>query len=439
MGLTRMVRSRLARPQGLPRRIARNLGIGWLLRRLGLVPLLRRTFRDRAVTSRDGADGSGNAPEESHRAPGVLLVGHPYGVLGVGEYLRASAAALAAADVPFHIRNAFDWGEHLRDKHTEFDLWDRLTSGRPHGVNVFHINADEMADARRHLGTAFLAGRYNIACWHWELSRFPEAWLPALQGVDELWASSRFIQHALAEKAPVPVVWMPHPMDVRGGAGLERCDLALPERTYLFLTSFDFTSFVTRKNPLGVVRAFRTAFPLERGEQVGLVIKTNGAAERPDDASAFLASPELKDLRIVVIDQMLDRRRLIGLFEQCDCFVSLHRSEGFGRGIAEAMLLGKPVIATGYSGNMDFTNPLDACIVDYQLVPVGPHEYPHATGQHWADPDLEQAAWYMRRLVSDPAWGAALADRGRELVEAQHGLLPVGQRYRARLEKLGFV
>jgi glycosyltransferase involved in cell wall biosynthesis len=366
-------------------------------------------------------------------------VGHPYGVLGVAEYLRASAAAFAAAGVPFHIRNTFDWGEHLKDVHTDFALWNRLTSDSPYRVNIFHLNADEMGEARRHLGDAFFADRYNIACWHWELSRFPDAWLPALQDVDELWASSRFIQHALAEKARVPVVWMPHPLNVQGGTGLSRGDLGLPERAYLFLTSFDFTSFVTRKNPFGAIQAFQAAFGREPDKSVGLVIKVNGAAARPADAKAFLASPELEDPRIVLINEVLDRRAMIGLIERCDCFLSLHRSEGFGRGIAEAMSLGKPVIVTGYSGNMDFTNPLNACLVDYRLVEVGPHEYPHAAGQHWAEPDLEQAAWHMRRLVDDPASGAALAERGRDLIEAQHGVQAVGRRCRSRLEKLGFL
>ncbi len=269
-------------------------------------------------------------------------------MLGVGEYVRASAAAFASAGIPFHIRNTYGWGEHLAEKHPDFPFWDRLTTGTPYRVNVFHINADEMAEARRQLGDAFFAGRYNIAAWHWELSRFPEAWLPALEGVDELWASSRFIQQALAERAKVPVVWMPHPVEV-GAVRAAPTDLGLPEGRYLFLAFFDFTSFVARKNPFGAIRAFLTAFPARSAERVGLVIKANGASARPSEARAFLASPELRDPRIVVINESLDRRSLIGLIERCDCFVSLHRSEGFGRGIAEALLLGKPVIVTGYS------------------------------------------------------------------------------------------
>jgi glycosyltransferase involved in cell wall biosynthesis len=395
--------------------------VGRLVRRLGLVPRLRELMHPEGPTP---------------VTPGVLLVGHPYGVLGVGEYLRSSAAALSAAGVPFHIRNAFDWGEHLRATHTDFGHWDRLTTGRPHAANVFQINANEMVEARRHLGTRFFKDRYNIACWHWELRRFPDEWLPALEGVDELWASSRFMQETFAEKARVPVTWMPHPVELRPGAAVSRRDLGLPDGAYLFLTSFDYTSFATRKNPLGAIRAFQSAFPLGGSDRVGLVVKTNGSVLRPEEARTFRQSPELRDPRIVVIEEVLDRRTLIGLFEQCDCFVSLHRSEGFGRGIAEAMLLGKPVIVTGYSGNMDFTNTDNACVVGYRMVPVGANEYPHPAGQSWADPDLGQAAEYMLRLLREPDWGRALAEKGRAFVEAQHGIRPVGERYRARLEEL---
>jgi len=429
-GLARAAWRRLAAPEGRPRRIARALGVGALLRRLGLVPLLRRGLRQQASAEDDAAARS---------QPGVLLVGHPYGSLGVGEYLRSTAAALDAAGVPFHVRNAFDAGEHQRGLHSGDALWDRLTSGHPHGVNVFQMNADEMASARRHLGHAFFTGRYNVACWHWELSRFPDAWRPALEGLHELWASSRFIEGALAEVASVPVVWMPHPVDVGGISIRTRGELGLPADTFLFVTSFDFTSFVTRKNPRGALRAFLAAFPAERRAPVGLVVKVNGATLRPKEAAAFRAWPELRDPRIVVIDAMLDRGSVLGLLAQCDCFVSLHRSEGFGRGIAEAMLLAKPVIVTGYSGNMDFTDREGACVVDHRLVDVNPGEYPQAAGQQWAEPDLEQASAFMRRVFEDRVWAAGLAERGRGRVEGQHGLAAAGSRHRARLQELGFL
>jgi glycosyltransferase involved in cell wall biosynthesis len=368
-----------------------------------------------------------------------MLVGHPYGVQAVGEYLRESAAALAAAGVPFGIRNALDWGEHLRGTHPGFTSWDRLTTANPYRVNLLHVNANEMADVRRHLGAAFFAGRGTIACWHWELARFPAAWRPALKGVDELWASSRFMQRALREATRAPVLWMPHPVHLDPAPPLSRADLGLPQDAFLFLTSFDLNSYVARKNPQGALRAFQIAFPAGSADPVAFVVKVSGSTERADEARALFASSLFADPRVVVIDELLDRPRMVGLMAQCDAFVSLHRTEGFGRGLAEAMLLGKTVIATGYSGNVDFTTPRTACVVDYRLIPVEPGEYLHSEGQVWADPDLDQAAGYMQRIVRDRAWAEALATAGRELVHTQHGLAAVGGRYRARLVELGFV
>jgi glycosyltransferase involved in cell wall biosynthesis len=357
----------------------------------------------------------------------------------VGEYVRAAAKAFAVADIPFQIRNTFDWGDHLADKHPAFEFKDRITRESAFDVNIFHINADEMANAHRHLGREFFAGKYNIGCWHWELSRFPDAWRPALDYVDEIWATSRFIQHAIAEKARCPVVWMPHPIDIRPGGLHTRQDFGLPESAFLFLFAFDFTAYVARKNPFAVLKAFQSAFPKGGADKVGVVIKLNGSDLRSPEAAAFLASPELQDPRVRVIDEVLDGPRMTSLLEVTDCVVSLHRSEGFGRVLAEAMMLRKPVIATGYSGNVDFTNPMTACTVDYTLTPVGPNEYPYPEGQMWADPDVGQAAWYMRKLASDPAYGARLGRRARAFVHAQHGVEAVGRRYRARLEEIGFL
>lgn len=415
---------------GLSRWRERLTGGGGLLPRLARRLGLRRWWRRRTAAR-------SILPCEDDRR-GALLVGHPYGVLGVGEYVRASAAAFAAAGIPFRIRNTYDWGEHLADRHPDFAFWDRLTLDRPYRVNIFHINADEMAEARRHLGDAFFADRYNIAAWHWELSHFPQAWLPALTGIDELWASSRFIRDALLERADVPVTWIPHPVEV-SSAPADVDGLRLPGQAFLFLTFFDFTSYLTRKNPIGAVRAFQRAFPRDSAANVCLVVKANGSQARPEAARTFLASPELADPRILLVDEVMDRRQVLALMRRCDCFVSLHRSEGFGRGLAEALLLGKPVVATGYSGNTDFTTTETAAVVDHRLVPVGSEEYPHAAGQVWAEPDLDHAAVLMRRVADDPDWAASLARNGRQLVEAQHGPESVGRRCRQRLAELGFL
>ena len=371
-------------------------------------------------------------------SPGALLVGHPYAVLGRGEDIRTAANAFEIAQLPFSIRNAWgDVGRETAAMHKEFRLMDRIGTDRPHKANVFFLNADEMDNAVALLGATFFQGRYNIGYWAWELSRFPDAWLGALSNLDEIWAPSRFIQQAVAEKTDCPVVWMPLAVELADSIRVSREYFGLPDASFLFLFFFDFRSFVGRKNPMAVLRAFARAFSeRHHSRDVRLVIKIHGTHSRPDDYQTFRALEEFHDSRIILIDKVLDDQEIKELVRLCDCFVSLHRSEGFGRGLAEAMFLGKPVIATGYSGNLDFTNEMNACLVDHLLVPVGENEYPHAAGQLWADPDVEQAAWFMRRLVSETGYAAEKGRCAELYIKTYHSYAAVGARYRRRLDQL---
>ncbi|WP_240905556.1 glycosyltransferase [Thiorhodococcus mannitoliphagus] len=372
------------------------------------------------------------------RAPGVLLVGHPYLISGRGEDVRTAAAAIAGQGMPFHIRNTFDAGQENQARFPNFRYFDRIAREQRYRANLCVLNADEMIPARNHLGTDLFDGGYNIGYWAWELSNFPEAWLPSLDVVDEVWAPSRFIQQAVAAKTSRPVVRMPlivEPEDVQ----MERQYFGLPERCFLFLFFFDFSSFIARKNPWAVIDAFRRAFPETSGDEVGLVIKLNGGQLRPEDYQEFLARDEIRRPGIWIIDEVLSDPEIRGLMGCCDAFVSLHRAEGFGRGPAEAMYYGKPVIATGYSGNLDFCNELNACVVDYRLVPVLDGEYPHGDGQIWADADVEQASWYMRKLVAEPDYGARIGACGAETIRMLNSSAAVGQRYAARLRALDLI
>ncbi|MEP7206512.1 MAG: glycosyltransferase family 4 protein [Casimicrobiaceae bacterium] len=370
---------------------------------------------------------------------GVNLVGHPYGALGMGEHIRKSAQAFAAASVPFGIFNTFDQLGAYSDKFEEFPFHHVIGREVPHGVSIFHMNADEMKLAVAHLPPTFFEGRYNIGYWAWELARFPDAWSYAFQYFDEIWAPSRFIQQAVAEKAPCPVIHMPLAVDFSSEAPLPRRHFRLPERKFLFLFYFDFTSYVGRKNPLGALRAFRAAFPRQGRSDVALVIKLNGMEQRPAEYERFLREVGEPDESIVLIDRVMSDREVRNLVRNCDSFVSLHRSEGFGRGLAEGMFYGKPVIGTAYSGNLDFMNPDNACLVDAVLAPVGAGEYPYGDGQFWAEPDVEHAAYHMRRLVTDVALSRQLGARAAQYMRAHHSFAAVGAKYRARLARLGYM
>ena len=373
-------------------------------------------------------------------APGALLLGHPFGVLGMGEHVRLSASAFSAAEVPFRIRNIYgEYGLHLAEIHQDFPFRDKIAQDGCYRANVFHINADEMVNAQIHLGKEIFTNRYNIGYWAWELSQFPHAWRSALQLVDEVWAPSRFIEQSIADATSSPVIRMPLAVEFPEPHGITRESFGLPDDRFLFLFFFDFTSYVQRKNPEGAIRAFLQAFPDVDDARVGIVIKMNGMDLRPQEYQAFMESIDCADPRIIFMDKVLTDRETKSLVKLCDCFLSLHRSEGFGRGLAEAMYLGKSVIATGYSGNLDFTNEHNSCLVDYRLIPVKDDEYPFAKGQKWADPDLEHAVWFMKRVVNDPHYANTIGQHAADFIKTYHSSRAVGEKYRGRLSALNLV
>jgi glycosyltransferase involved in cell wall biosynthesis len=202
---------------------------------------------------------------------------------------------------------------------------------------------------------------------------------------------------------------------------------------------FDIASYAQRKNPYAGLSAFRRLLELRPLAQVDFVIKLNNARfagrENEDYAKLLEVLAPFRE-RVHLIDQVLTDNEIQNLIRCCDSFLSLHRSEGFGRGMAEAMYFGKPVIATGYSGNEDFMTPETTLVVDYRLVPVPPDAYPYGEGQHWAAADVEQAAHHMVRLIDNPAWGRALGRQASQLIRRDFSSLAVGLRYRARVEAI---
>jgi glycosyltransferase involved in cell wall biosynthesis len=283
------------------------------------------------------------------------------------------------------------------------------------------------------LGAAFFRGRYNIGFWHWELPEFPDSWLDGFKLVDEVWAPTEFVVESISRKSPVPVVRMPHAIQVQVDRSARRADFGLPDRPFLFLTMYDTHSFQARKNPAAVIEAFRQAFP--NPGDVGLVVKINNPASKRQDLAALRA--QLADVRgVTVIDRILTRQEVNDLENLCDCYVSLHRSEGFGLGLAESMYLGKPVIGTDWSGNRDFMDATNSCPVRCSLVRLDEDHGPYNRGQVWADPDIEHAAWYMRRILHERAWAQELAQRGQDTIRSRFSPQAVGRLYAERLSAL---
>lgn len=355
---------------------------------------------------------------------GLNLIGFAFGELGIGEDLRMAVAACEAAGIPFTVLNIHA-GDGLRQA-------DQALAGfidaaavsadqqAPYAINLFCLTGFDTGRVFLERGEALFNARYNIGWWPWELPVWPRDWPMAFQLVDEVWAATEFTR-AMYEQAleqargtlgshKVPVTRMPLPATVARVTPRSRQQLGLPEDKFLFLYVFDFNSYLARKNPFAAVAAFRKAFP-PRDRDVGLVLKTmNGDPDHPVWRD-FLRECA-KDQRIIVLDTTMERGEVLGLIQCCDAYVSLHRSEGFGRTLAEAMLFGKPVVATDFSGNVDFLKKSLGFPVQWSRMPVYEGEYPFITPADkawWANPDIPHAAEQLgaaRQAASDPAFTA---------------------------------
>jgi glycosyltransferase involved in cell wall biosynthesis len=225
---------------------------------------------------------------------------------------------------------------------------------------------------------------------------------------------------------------MPHPLPLPQPALVERSDFGIAEGQFVFLFMFDAASAVDRKNPLAVIRAFRRAF--SENDNVTLLVKASRAQSDPEGYAQLQAAAS--GAKIVIFDEVMSRERALGLVQMCDCYVSLHRSEGFGLTMAEAMALGKPVIATRYSGNLDFMREENSFLVDYAVVPVETSGPNYRCGGGWAEPSVDHAAELMRAVWSDPGSAAERAARGRSSVLAELAPETIGRRMRSRLEQI---
>jgi glycosyltransferase involved in cell wall biosynthesis len=340
---------------------------------------------------------SARAPHGAQGAEGpIKIVGYFAGTHGIAASARLAARAFESLGVPV---------ERIDVTDAKLDWNGRLTQPVTAGAWIFHLNPPELLAALACLGPAQLVGpRYGY--WAWELPRAPERWLKDGALVDEIWAPSRYTADALAGAA-APVRVVPHPLFIEDYSGIEPA----PRRAaFQAVALFDFNSSSARKNPEGAIEAFRRAFGDDPGCE--LTIKTQNGQAFPDLLAALRTRAPAN---VRVLDETWPYAQVQQLIAGADVLVSLHRAEGFGLPPAEAMAMGVPVLATAFSGVMDFMDADCAMLVPFRPVPV---EDPQAiySGQTWADPDLEAAAQALVRLRADSGLRARLAEAARRRV-----------------------
>jgi len=369
----------------------------------------------------------------------VTLIGHPFAPIGRGEHIRAIWRALHSAGINARI---FDLHRWTQPDPAYQQLREYLVSSIPHGIRIFHLNGDELAGAiaklERQQPGIFSVG-YNIAFPAWELPRYPQEWAQQLEKFNEVWAASAFVYAALQAALTIPVTHLTNACEPHLSTPLGREHFGLPENRYLILFYFDLLSYASRKNPMAGVEAFRRLRATRPHAETNLVLKLNHTTHNPTILPALRDS--LMDLtdRVTLLDATLTDNEMKNLVQRCDCFLSLHRSEGFGRGPAEAMFFGKPVVATGWSGNMEYMNREVSFPVDYELIPVKEGQYPHWQNQYWAEPDISHALKALERLIDEPALGAALGKRAQVHMRHHFSDHVLGLRYRERLRAISNV
>lgn len=361
---------------------------------------------------------------------GVNVFGYLRSEIGLGAIARGFVQALRARAVPLGLRNVPAQSPNVAHN-PHVSLVDGAT---PYAVNLVCVNPIQHFAVKARLGEELFRDHYNIAVWFWELPLFPDEWYDRFAEYDEIWATSSFIANALTPVSPIPVVRVPPVMvPERVGSrahGRQRLGVSPAEVVYLFV--FDFASNGQRKNALAAIQAFKRAFASHEGAR--LVIKCTNESMEPGAFQDLLDAAS--GHAVSILTGFWTRDELFDLMAACDVYVSLHRSEGLGLTIAEAMARGKPVIATGWSGNTDFMTESNSFPVHYELVELAQSTGPYPAGSLWAEPSVDHAAQLMRLVFDDRELADARGAVAKYDIERCYSEKRVGEVIQQRLAQV---
>lgn len=358
---------------------------------------------------------------------GINVTGYVSGEFGLGEACRAHIRAMEAAAIPIAIQDIQEKSQ-LNLDNTYATL---LSKHRPYAINLLHANPHLQGVMDQISPNYFKENKYNIGFWAWELPTFSHEFHYAFDLFDEIWTYSNYCAEAISIVSPIPVIKV-MPSITFSPSLLEREDLGLPDDKFIFFFMFDFASIFERQNPLATIEAFKRAFS-QSNDEVLLLIKYRSHPLFVHQEQQMIALAEsCPSIRFIQED--LRRNELDALMYNCDCYISLHRAESFGMTMAEAMLLGKPVIATAYSSNVEFMNVSNSFLVKYQLVTTTENYGPYPAGSVWADPDVDHAAYQMKYVVENHYEAQQVGAKAAEDIKALLSPQVIGQKIKSRLE-----
>jgi GT2 family glycosyltransferase/glycosyltransferase involved in cell wall biosynthesis len=358
---------------------------------------------------------------------GLNVIGHFSYPSGLRVSVEALVEGLQRVGVPSALRD-------LRTDQKDDPTHVNFRGFEAYETTLIHVQPDpyfDQAFARSDLCER-VPRTHRIAYWYWEFDSIPESWAAHAQNVDEVWAATEFVARGLRKRLSLPVHTLFPGVKLGPYENRPRSYFGLQEAPYTFLFTFHMMSVMERKNPLGLIRAFERAFG--GSDAVHLVLKTSFGDRHPAQFQELQAAALAPN--VTIINEVYSQEDVLSLMSACDAYVSLHRSEGLGLTMAEAMLMGKPVIATNFSGNVDFMDESNSLPVNYKLVQLGKAIPPYDAHLEWAEPSEEHAAQLMRRVFDNQAWAIELGARAKSDAEMSLSLDVAGRKVAVRLAEI---
>ena len=339
---------------------------------------------------------------------GINLIGFYKYSFGIAEVARAFTKSILGSNIKFDIVN-IESDIHSKIEKSELEEFKKYFRIIPsYYKNVFFINGNLM-DSFYQTNAELFRNKYNIGVWWWEFETGNESFIPGFAMLDEVFVFTEFIKQSFLNlphgNCKITKITYPltNDMQILCDKRETRREYRIDEGDFVVFFNFDYLSGYERKNPEGVLKAFKMAF--EKNKNCRLILKTSNSEACPDKVENILSLINKYSLEknLIIINKVLTKKGIMNLLSGIDCYISLHRGEGFGLGMLEAMSIGKPVIATNYGGNLEFMNESNSYLVSHKMVKANDDYQVYKDVKYWAEPDLDHAVFCLKEIYENPS------------------------------------
>jgi glycosyltransferase involved in cell wall biosynthesis len=361
---------------------------------------------------------------------GVNVIGYINGEFGLGEAVRLLIKAMQSVNIPVALIN-FDVITNHRHEDKTFE---NFSKDAPYPINLVLLGPGEASMPLTYFeNTELFKNKYNIYYLNWESEYFPQEYLDNISFFDEIWVPAKYCQNVIANVCQIPVSIIHYPIEIEIQDVVDEIAENFYSKTsFNFLFIFDYNSTLERKNPLNLIKAFKKAFN-KQDNTVSLTIKTSRANRFAKEKSKLLDEIDGYE-NIKIVEKIFEKETLHNIIKGCDSYVSLHRSEGFGLTLAEAMFFSKPVIATGYSGNLEFMTNENSFLVNYKTTTVDSKIINYDKNTIWSDPDFEHMSELMKKVKENSDSVKEIAKKGNDTIRNNFSTIKIGNEIKNRLE-----